>query len=321
VDKVAIQALIDNLTKQLNDVQEVAEVTISSWSTDYLSILHDRNYNPQTIKNRRANLKHVVRLWGSHTLKSLKPYQITQAVKPMLPGKASTVRRVISELRDMYSEAIANGIVDVNPVLHVKLPAYKVTRRRLTIETWYAMIEYASAHPQRWVRCMLLLALITGQRRSDLAKMQESDVRDGYLHVEQQKQAGKGYGARVAIPLALVLPSIGMSLAEVLEECWASANAGSTMLRKRNGKPIEVSSLSARFNECLRAVEEYEQYLSPSLHEVRALAAREFDKAGINVQILLGHKHAVMTDLYKDDRGLTAHVFKQVALPMHTNGA
>lgn len=78
-----------------------------------------------------------------------------------------------------------------------------------------------------------------------------------------------------------------------------------------------MSSLSSRFNECFKAVEEYEQYLSPSLHEVRALAAREFDKAGVNVQTLLGHKHAVMTDLYKDDRGLTAHVYKHVALPTH----
>ncbi len=35
--------------------------------------------------------------------------------------------------------------------------------------------------------CMLL-ALMTGQRLSDICKMQFSDIRDGYLHVEQQKK-------------------------------------------------------------------------------------------------------------------------------------
>lgn len=33
----------------------------------------------------------------------------------------------------------------------------------------------------------MLLALMTGQRLSDICKMQFSDIRDGYLHVEQQK--------------------------------------------------------------------------------------------------------------------------------------
>ena len=76
MDKQSIQALIDTLTKQLRHAPDSTELTIGAWSTDYLSILSDRNYNPQTIKNRRANLKHVVQLWGEYTFHTLKPYQI-----------------------------------------------------------------------------------------------------------------------------------------------------------------------------------------------------------------------------------------------------
>lgn len=43
----------------------------------------------------------------------------------------------------------------------------------------------------------------------------------------------------------------------------------------------------------------------PSLHECRSLAARMYDAQGVrDVQTLLGHSHASMTELYKDDRGL-----------------
>ena len=34
---------------------------------------------------------------------------------------------------------------------------------------------------------------------------------------------------------------------------------------------------------------------------------------GVDVQTLLGHKHAEMTETYKDDRGLSAADWKRVA--------
>ena len=41
----------------------------------------------------------------------------------------------------------------------------------------------------------------------------------------------------------------------------------------------------------------------------------------LDVQTLLGHKHAEMTDIYKDDRGLSAHVWKRVEVPSQTTPA
>ena len=41
----------------------------------------------------------------------------------------------------------------------------------------------------------------------------------------------------------------------------------------------------------------------PSFYEQRSLSERLYHQQGIDTQVLLGHKHQRMTDLYHDDRG------------------
>jgi integrase len=226
--------------------------TLAEWLDVHERLLRDRGYKAQTLKNRTANLAHVRRLWGQRPVASIKPHEVATQLKTFGPDRTSTAGRVLAELRDAYTEAIANGWADNNPAAHIKAPKHRVLRARLKLETWQAMRTLAHAGPQRWVESMLLLALVTGQRRADLARMRFEDVVDGHLRVEQQKQAGKGYGARVEIPLALRLDVIGMTVGEVIEHCRSTAKPGATLLRKAGGGAIEESSLSARFRACRR---------------------------------------------------------------------
>ena len=82
-------------------------------------------------------------------------------------------------------------------------------------------------------------------------------------------------------------------------------------------RSLELSSLSIRFMECLKAVTEEEDFLPgerPSLHELRSLSARMYQKQELDTQTLLGHKHAEMTAVYEDDRGLGARKYKKLIL-------
>lgn len=302
-----------------------AQRPLSEWLTVYDRLLTERGYKAQTLKNRRANLAHVRRLWGHVPMRSLRPHAVSSALKEFLPGMSSTARRVLAELRDVFVEAIANDWADTNPAAHVKMPSHKIKRGRLTFATWQAMRALSQASPQRWVESMLLLAIATGQRRADLAKMRFDDIVTDeagrqHLRVQQQKEAGKGYGARLEIPLTLRLEVIGMTVGQVVEHCRASALPGATLLRKAGGGSIEESSLSARFHEHIRAVmgdAAHVRHEWPSLHEVRSLSARLYREQGLSmetVQTLLGHKHTEMTSLYVDDRGLSASQWKRVDL-------
>jgi len=294
--------------------------TLSAWLDVHEQQILGKGYKVQTVRNRRANLNHVRRLWGASQIDTLRAHEIISKLRAeFLPVRTSTAQRVLAELRDAYNEAIANNWSDGNPAAHVKLPTHRVKRKRLSFEVWQQMRELARAGGQAWLEPLLLLALVTGQRRGDLVKMAFSDVVDGHLRVEQQKQAGKGYGARIAIPLSLRLDAIGMTLADVIEQCRGSGSPGDTMVRKAGGAPLEESSLSIRFAECIRSACGPDAYTAdewPSLHEVRSLSARLYHAQGVDVQTLLGHKHAEMTDLYRDDRGLSAREWKSVPVAM-----
>jgi integrase len=293
--------------------------TLAEWLDLHEQQVMAKGYKDQTIRNRTANLRHVRQLWGARPIAALRAHEISAALRAtFLPAKTSTAQRVLAELRDAYNEAIANDWADSNPAAHVKLPTHRVKRKRLSFETWVQLRELAKASRQRWLEALLLLALTTGQRRGDLVKMQFDDIVDGCLRIEQQKQAGKGYGARVAIPISLRLDAISMSLGDVIELCRASGAPGPTLLRKAGGDALEDSSLSIRFCECIRAVHGDGAYGAkewPSLHEVRSLSARMYRAQGVDVQTLLGHRHAEMTAVYVDDRGLSAGEYKRVSLP------
>lgn len=289
--------------------------TMSAWLATYRTIIKDRGYQGQTLKNRGASIQFIDAALGSRRLREIKPHEIAKLLKGCSPHKAG---RVLGELRDVYTEAIANGEAEVSPAAHVKPPKAPGLRKRLRLETWQAMLALAQTGTQRWVPALLMLALATGQRRADLAKMRFDDVTDGCLRVEQQKKAGKPVGARVAIPLTLQLNAIGMTLGQLIEHCRTIGKPGATLLRQSNGRPIEMSSLSARFRQHIVAVcgkQAYKPYEWPSLHEVRSLSARTYIDEGMQpstVQTLLGHKHLDMTEMYLDDRGLTAADWKTV---------
>lgn len=295
---------------------------LNEWLDVHERQLAQRGLNEQTMRNRAVIVAHVRRLWGVRPMRTLRPHEISADLRrDFLPTRSSTARRVLAELRDAYHEAIANDWADSNPAQHVKMPTHRVKRDRLTLDVWQQMRTLSQASPQRWVQSLLLLALATGQRRADLAKMRFDDVRDGCLYVEQQKKAGKPIGARVAIPLAIRLAATGMTLGDVIEHCRHSAAPGPTLLRTAGGGSIERSSLSARFHEHIVAVlgdGAYAMHEWPSLHEARSLSARTYVAEGMTpaqVQTLLGHKHVEMTSLYLNDRGLSDGEWKRVEVP------
>lgn len=288
--------------------QQPSGKTVGEWLLTYEQILLGRHYRDQTLRNHRSTVKHVARLWGSQPIRDLKPHQVAAGIRALAEDSTHTACRVLACLEDIYTEAVENGEAEHNPAKVVRRPSHSTIRKRLSLEAWRAMYERSKTHPQRWLRALLLLGIVTGQRRADLAKMRFDDVVDGCLRVEQQKLAGKVRGARVAIPLTLRLEVVGMSVGDVIELCKTIAKPGDTLLRKTGGGQIEQSSLSARFHELIvdtLGPTAYAKHEWPSLHELRSLSVREYQAQGLkDRQGLLGHKDAAVTAIYEDLRDL-----------------
>ncbi|MBT0961676.1 tyrosine-type recombinase/integrase [Denitromonas iodatirespirans] len=285
--------------------------TLNQWAEVYKQILAARPISDKTRANRRCAQARVFSEFGDRTISSIRPHEVGAMILRLHARYPQAAKRTLFEARDIFDEAIHYGWLDRNPAGPIKAPRVRVRRRRLSLDQWQQIHGYAAANLPPWVSRMMVLALVTGQRRSDLVAMRFDHIWDGRLHVEQVKT-----GTRIALPLQLRLDAIGVSLEDAVDDCRAYAAGDGHLLRKHNGRPPGLASLSSRFEESREAVmQHHDDGLPPSLHECRSLAERLYRAQGIDTRILLGHKHQSMTDLYHDDRGLTAASWQLVHLP------
>jgi len=280
----------------------------------YKSVVALRQLDVKTVYGKLSVLRYFAEFRG-RPIGSIRPFEIARIIRKVHDdGKWAASRAVLSSARDVFNEALLAGWVDLNPALHVKRLPAPVRRKRLTLEQFFAIQEYGQKHFPPWFAPAVRLALITAQRRSDLIRMRSTDVVGGHLRVEQIKT-----GAKVAIPLALRLDALGCTVGDVINECMRYTPHDSDLLIRTKARPhrhVGPQSLSSRFWVARQAVCPHTgPGKPPTLHEIRSLSERLYHAQGVDTQTLLGHKHPSMTELYDDDRGLTAGQWKFVALP------
>lgn len=280
---------------------------VADWCGEFERLIALRNLHPQTINKRKGNIAHLKHAIGHIRIGAVRPIHIAQAVHEIWQsGRQNTARRVLLEARELFAEAVAAGLIGSNPAVSIKPLPVQIRRQRMRLEEWQALYDEAVRSEPPWVSRMLLLALVTGQRRADLQKMAFADVRDGHLFIEQQKT-----GERIALPLKLKLKPIGVSLGQVIKSCRDYAAPGKTLLRKDNGQPLCLNYMTARFRDLfVRVLNRSDTGYRPTLHECRSLSERLYRQQGVDTQILLGHKSQAMTDQYNDDRGLDRERFR-----------
>lgn len=270
-----------------------------------------RDLSEKTLANHDTALRQLDAAIGTNMIGYIRPYEIAAATRAMHTQHPHAAQRLLAEARALFAEAVAMGWSDRNPAAEVKMPIARIARERLSLDQWQQITAYARDNLPPWVSRMTVLALVTGQRRGDLCRMQFDDVRDGHLHVCQEKT-----GALVRIPLDLRLDIIDISVGEAIEMCRSYAKGNVYLLRKSTGAQLAAASLSARFEIAREgALGMYKgDKMPPSLAECRSLAERLYSAQGIDTQTLLGHTRYKMTELYHNDRGLSAGQWKTLKI-------
>ena len=285
--------------------------TLGQWARVYRKVIDGLPVTEKTKANRRCALAHVLNGLGeSRIISSIRPHDVSAFVSCVYKRMPPLSKRVLIETKTVFNTAIDYGWVDRNPAAQVRAQHVTVKRNRLTLEHWQAIHAHAAAHMPPWISRMMVLALVTGQRRSDLVKMRFADVWDDHLHIEQAKT-----GAKLALPLALRLDAVGVTLGDAIDACLDYAKGDEYLLRKSTGMRPGDASLSSRFEEAREGAIAAPKSGTPvSLHECRSLSERLYRAQGINTMILLGHSTQQMTDLYNNDRGLSSGQWKTLQL-------
>lgn len=221
---------------------------------------------------------------------------------------AGMARNMRSKLTDIFRWAETQGVIDVgrSPVAATFNPEYKVKRERLSLEQFWLIHAEAST----WAKNAMMLALVTGQRRDDVANMKFADFKDGYLHVAQGKSGGE---TKLQIDGAIKLSKVGQSVAEVVAGCRDLivsrylVHHTERVSTAKPGEKVRPMSLSEAFAKARdrAGIEATEGRTPPSFHEIRSLAERLYkEEFGADfAQAILGHKSAQMTAKYDDLRG------------------
>lgn len=317
---IAIEANTRLAEQQMNQLLKARDeigsnagkgITVSGWMKKYETLQSERlsagEIKLNTFKQKSAPIGAFIASCGLKIMSEVTVRDIAEILdgyKNRGQNRMAQVVRMV--IIDIYKEAQHAGEVPpgYNPALATKQPRNKVQRERLSFDEWSQIYDTAASMPN-YIQNSMLLALVTGQRLGDIARMQFSDVWDGYLHVQQEKT-----GAKVAIPMALYCQALDMTLEQVISRCRDRIlskhiiHHHHTTAQAKRGEAVKSNTITTGFSDARKKCGiTWESGAAPTFHEQRSLAERIYREQGVNTQQLLGHKNQVQTDKYNDDRG------------------
>lgn len=315
--------------------KRAAGMPFNAYAVHCLSLWKKRGFAENTLRSRKSLVNAAVRAFADRPLHEIDVPDVVRLLKEYTDqGKNRYAQSLRSTLSDIWTDAKQEGILPADhpsPAAVTRRPDAKVTRARLTLDTFRTILEAAEGLGKSrgaWMPNSQLLALVTAQRREDLAisqfrrgrdwlpaweAFQEGRehpihpypyVEDGHFWVVQQKT-----GALVSIPLTLRLEAIGLSVGDVIERC-RSVVASRYLLHHTTpygnaprGTAIHKDTISRGFADAREQTDlSWPGKTPPTFHEIRSLSERLYKAQGVNTQALLGHKHAKMTEVYADPR-------------------
>ncbi len=221
-------------------------------------------------------------------------------------GKEHAARYLRSRLIQVCRRAQGLGWMESNPAKVTDAVSPEVKRARLSLEQFQEVYKKAS-EVALWLQHAMLLALVTGQDRSTVCAMRRDDVRDGCLITSRSKTARTN--RPVAIPLALRLNALDLSLAELvardtgIDSVYLVHQIRSSRDAKP-GTPIAPHRVTNAFADA-RELAGITGKGAPTFHEIRSLSKRLYDaQGGVDTKTLLGHASDSAAALYADPRSM-----------------
>lgn len=321
VAKELNQRISEQLVEQYQHILDANPAKVSKkgistkkWCEKYLEIQEERLRDGEiaitTYKTRRTAVNVMATRCKSIGIKELDTKTLATIVDEYKKAEKARMAQVIRSVWiDVFKEAQHAGEVDAgyNPALATKMPKAQVKRERLTETTWTTILGAAQGFIPEYAINAMLLALTTGLRREDVCSIKFNDIKDGLLYVATSKSKRK---TKLAFPLELTNPLIGMTLGDIIAQCRGSGVVSRYAIHHtkpiqnvRPGDSVNVNTVTRYFAKARDLTDLKWEGQPPTFHEIRSLAERTYSKIGIDTQILLGHKDRRITDTYADTRG------------------
>lgn len=285
--------------------------SVDAWNVKYQAALAKQDYAAVTLRTYKSLGARLVRMLGADTpMATIKALAVSEMLEAVVgEGKARTAQALRGFAQGWFREARVAGWTEESPVGDTRLSvSVEVQRSRLSFEVF---MQIYRAAPQEWLRNAMALALVSGQRREDIALAQFKAFHDGGWWCVQESEKGTN-PHRIFIPLELRLNVFGMSLGDVVAQCRRTGVLSKHLVHQTAGRSnsplgrhIWIDTLSHRFADAVAALGiDWSPKTAPTFHEIRSLSERLYAaQGGVNTQALLGHSDAATTAMYHDGRG------------------
>jgi integrase len=283
-----------------------ADTTLADWLTTWTGRLETKGETAaNTLKSYRSLARAVAGEIGSIPLARLAVKDIATALETIEEERGRrSAQAARSMLKTALTAAVAKGHMPTNPALSTESIAVTVQRQRFTWETFSKVWATRDTWPV-WLANAVALALVTGQRREDIADARFTDFDEEAWKLTQGKT-----GRRLAIPLDLKLDALGQSLRDVLTACRRTGVVSRHLIHQTQpygnspvGAPLFVDRITKRFSDAVEGALGPGQNL-PTFHELRSMCKRLYkEQGGVDTKTLLGHTTDAMAGLYEDARG------------------
>lgn len=268
----AYQAATDGKPLEIGAAKTVPG-TINALIVSYYNSPGFTSLRPSTARVYRNILERFRKEHGHKSVAGMQPRHVRSilAAKAATPDAANRLLGMISLLMD---HAVAMEMRPDNPTMGIKRLRHKVGG----FATWGE--DDIAAFRAHWPlgsreRLALELAVNTGQRRGDLARLGWRHVVNGAIHLQQAKTC-----ATVAVP---IVPELRAALDALPRDRL-------TFLATATGAPFSPAGLGNWFREAVRGAGRPDEL---SLHGLRKAAARRLAEAGCTtheIAAVTGHK-------------------------------
>jgi len=232
---------------------------------------------------RRCILEKFAKEHGHRRIAELERRHVNDLLKAFA-GKPGAGRNFVAALRVLVRYAVVVGLRSDDPTTGIKMPKLAPGGHYTWNEDDIAAFE--RRHPVGTkARLALALLLYSGQRRADVIGLGWQHVRNGYLHLRQQKT-----GRSLAIPLHSELEAV----------LAATPADNMTFLVSERGRPFHPDSFTYWFKErCIEAG--LPKRAGP--HGLRKACCRRLAEAGCSVKVIAaisGHASLREVQRYTD---------------------
>lgn len=238
---------------------------------------------PRTQKDYLKELDRLVEVFGHYPIDAITPQDVREFMNAR--GQKAPIRanREKAMLSTLYNHAREWGYTTAaNPCAGVK--GFKETGRDRYVEDAEYQAVWNAASPP--IQDAMDIAYLTGQRPADVLKMRLSDIRDGFLWIQQNKTGKK---LRVEI-VGLLKDAIELILRR------PRSALGLSLIQNEKGQPLSVYELRGGFERAREAAG-----VSFQFRDLRAKAATDLGDLH-HAQKLLGHSKREMTEHYTRQR-------------------